>query len=116
MFFEIASGIPTVELTVPRLDKIFRNNDHCYFANNIDHLVERCEQLLKEDKEILYTKAAKAAKYVEERHTQYHRMKFELNTLMGYLRNEKKLDVKFDFFLPEVNVEQEYNFATRITG
>lgn len=113
MFFEIASGIPTVELYVPRLDKVFRNNDHCYFANDIDHVVERCEQLLKEDKEELYTKAAKAAKYVEEKHTQYHRMKFISDTVKRYLNNDRKLNVEFPFFLPEVNIEKESKFSIR---
>ncbi|MEJ5352688.1 MAG: glycosyltransferase [Melioribacteraceae bacterium] len=114
LFFEIASGIPTVELYVPRLDKIFRNNDHCYFVNDIDEVVERCEQLLKEDKEELYIKAAIAAKYVEEKHTDYHRMKFMLDTVKRYIKNNKKLDVDFPFFLPEVDLNEEQKYAKRI--
>lgn len=113
-FFSIAAGVPTVELYVPRLDKIFKNNEHCYFVNDIDEVVERCEQLLKEDKEELYLKAAIAAKYVEEKHTQYNRVKFILDTVKRFINNNKKLDVDFPFFLPEVDLNEEQKYATRI--
>lgn len=114
IFFEVASGIPTVELLVPRLDKIFRNNEHLYFANNIEQVVEVTENLLKKDNEELYSKAAKAAKYIEEKHTQYHRVKFQLNTIKRYKENNNKLDIEFPFFLPEVNLEEESKFAVRV--
>jgi len=114
IFFEIASNIPTIELYVKRLDNIFRNNDHCYFANDIDEVIELCEKLLKEDKENLYAKAANAAKYIEEKHTQYHRMKFNMDSVKRFIKNNKKLDVSFPFFLPEVDLNEELNFATRI--
>jgi len=39
LFNEIASGIPTVELYVPRLDKLFRNNDHLYFAQDVEDVI-----------------------------------------------------------------------------
>jgi len=113
-FISILSGIPTVELHVNRLDNILRNNDHCYFANDVDQVIEICEKLLKEDKEKLYAKAANAAKYIEEKHTDYHRMKFMLDTIQKYVQNDKKLLVDFPFFLPEVDLSEELNFATRI--
>ena len=113
IFFEISSGIPTVELSVNRLNKVLRNGDHCYFEDSIEEVVYRCEQLLKEDPKMLYSKAAKAGKYVQENHTQYHRMKFKIDTIKRYIANENKLDVKFPFFLPEVDVKKEYKFAIR---
>lgn len=112
-FFEVLSGIPTVELSVPRFENILRNNDHCYFVDDIDDLIEMTEKLLKEDKEELYYKSMKAAHYIEEKHTQYHRMKFELNTIKRYKKNDHNLDVNFDFFLPEIDLENEKKFAIR---
>lgn len=112
-FISIASGIPTIELYVPRLDKIFRNNDHCYFVNDVDQVIERCEQLLKVDKEELYGKAASAAKYVGAKHTDFHRMKFMLETTKGYLENGNRLDIVFPYFLPEVNLETEHNHSLK---
>ncbi|MGA3286508.1 MAG: glycosyltransferase [Bacteroidota bacterium] len=112
-FFEISSGVPTVELVVPRLDRVLRNNDHCYFANDFDEVIERCEFLLNSDPQVIYSRAAKAAKYIEERHTQYHRMKFKIDTVKGYIKNDKKLEVNFPFFLPEVDLNEERHFAIR---
>lgn len=113
VFFEISSGIPTIELGVPRLDKVLRDNDHIYFADNVDEIIEKCEILLNSDNNKLYDKSNKAAKYIEENHTQYHRMKFKIDTVKRYIANNYKLDVKFPFFLPEVNLEEEMKYAIR---
>jgi spore maturation protein CgeB len=113
IFFEIASGVPTVELSVPRLDKVLRNGDHVYFADDIDQVIDTCERLLKMAPEALYAKAAKAARYVAERHTQYHRMLFKINTIKRYLANGRKLDVEFPFFLDEVDLNLERLYAVR---
>lgn len=113
VFFEISSGIPTVELAVPRLDRVLRNNDHCYFALDIKAVIDRCDELLNTDPIKLYQKASNAAKYIEEKHTQYHRMKFKINTVKRYIKNNFELDVEFPFFLPEVNLEEEKKFAIR---
>jgi hypothetical protein len=113
VFFEISSGIPTVELVVPRLNKIVRDNDHIYFANSIPEIIKKVEYLLSLDPYNLYIKSSNAAKYIENNHTQYHRMKFKIDTAKRYKANNYRLDVKFPFFLPEVDLEQEKNFAIR---
>lgn len=113
IFFEISSGVPAVELAVPRLDGILRNNEHCYFANSVKELVGVCDRLLNEEPEDLYNKASKAAMYIDEKHTQYHRMKFKIDTIQRYIKNNRRLDVNFPFFLPEVNLEKEKQFALR---
>lgn len=113
IFFEISSGIPTVELSVPRLENILRDNDHCYFANSVDGVIQKCEQLLKANQINIYSKAATAAKYIEKNHTQYNRMKFKLDTVKRYIANGRRLDVDFPFFLPEVNLNEEKKFAIR---
>lgn len=113
IFFEISSGIPTVELSVPRLENILRDNDHCYFANSIDGIIQKCEQLLKSDQIEIYTKAANSARYIEKNHTQYHRMKFKIDTAQRYIVNGRRLAVSFPFFLPEVNLKEEEKFAIR---
>lgn len=113
IFFEISSGIPTVELSVPRLDKILRDKEHLYFAENIKDLMNTIDRLLEAEPTQIYAKAAKAAQYISEKHTQYHRMKFKVDTAKRYIANNHKLDVKFPFFLPEVDLEKEKNFAIR---
>ena len=112
-FFSIAAGIPTVELKTPRMDKILRNDDHVYFADSIEGVIRKCVELLKRDPVELYAKAAVAAREVVDRHTQYHRMKFKLDTVRRYVDNGFSLDVNFPFFLPEVDLGEELGFATR---
>lgn len=113
VFFEIASGVPTVELKVNRLDKVLRDGDQVYFADNVDGVIAKCEELLQQDPVELYAKAARAAKEIVERHTQYHRMKFKLDTVRRYRENGNRLDVVFPFFLPEVDLQEEMKYAAR---
>ena len=112
-FFEVLSGIPTVELKVPRLENILRKDDHCYYANDTDEVIEVTEKLLKEDKEKIFNKSMQAAYYIDEKHTQYHRMKFEIETIKKYKKNNYKLSVEFPFFLPEIDLNEEKKFAIR---
>lgn len=115
-FFEISSGVPTIELYVPRLNKILRNNDHCYFVSGIEEVIGKCEELLARAPSETYFKAASAAKYIEEKHTQYHRMKFKIDTAKRYISNNRVLDVNFPFFLPEIDLNEEMKYATRISS
>lgn len=116
VFFEISSGVPTVELFVPRLDKIFRDNEHLYFANDISSLLKKIDQLLDRDPITLYRTAGQAAEFVEKKHTQYHRMLFKLNTVKEYIQNGYRLNVIFPFFLDEVDQADEKKYALRIKG
>ena len=111
LFFEVASGIPTVELRVNRLDRIVRDGDQVYFADDIDGVIANVERLLKEDPAVLYHKAAVAANEMMEHHTQYHRMKFKLACALEYMRHGTAFTPPFDYFLPEVDVEFESKFA-----
>ena len=111
LFFEVASGIPTVEFCVNRLDRVVRDGDHVYFADSVDDVIANVERLLKEDPDVLYAKSAAAAKEMVEHHTQYHRMKFKLSCALEYMRKGSDFIPPFDFFLPEVDVESEAKFA-----
>jgi len=112
-FFIAISGIPLVMYRTPRFDRILRENDQCYFVESPEETVETCNRLLKCDPEELYAKATQAAYYVAEHHTQYHRLKFNLDTAKRYRENNNHLDVRFPFFLPEVNVQDETRYAVR---
>ena len=112
-FFSISSGIPTIEMRVPRLDRILRDGDHVYLVDSVEGILDQCEALLATDPHELYQKADAAARYIAERHTQYHRLKFELDTAQRYRANGYKLDVEFPFFLPEVDMASEKVHAIR---
>ena len=112
-FFEIASGIPTVELRVPRLEKIFRDGYHCHFVNKIDGIVAKCEELLRKNPVELYKTAALAAEDIVLRHTQYHRMKFMVDVIRRYRDTGSIKGLDIPFFLPETDVDLEKQFAIR---
>jgi hypothetical protein len=40
-------------------------------------------------------------------------MKFKIDTVKKYIANNNTLDVKFPFFLPEVDIENEMKYAIR---
>ena len=111
VFFEVASGVPTVELAVNRLDHILRDGDQVYFADDIDGVIATVEGLLKEDPVALYAKAAKAAKAMADHHTQYHRMKFKLACAKAFMKDGDSFKPPFDYFLPEVDLAEETKFA-----
>jgi hypothetical protein len=118
LFFEVASAIPTVELEVPRLDKVLRAGDHVYFGRNVGEITKQVDVLLDTDPATLYERSSQAAEYVKQNHTQYHRMKFKLFTAKSYCENGYKFpgDLEFPFFLPEVDLENESSFALRRGG
>lgn len=111
LFFEVASGIPTVEWRVSRLNKILREDDQVYFADSIDGIIATCERLLKTNPIDLYAKAAKAAEGIATRHTQYNRLKFQLSVAQEFKVHGDKMEIPFDYFLPEVNLEEERGHA-----
>ena len=113
VFFEIASGIPTIELRVPRLDKMFRAGYHCHFIDAVDDVVAKCEELLHCNPVELYRTAASAAKDISERHTQYHRMKFMVDVIRRYCDTRNLEGVGLPFFLPETDFCKERQFAIR---
>jgi hypothetical protein len=116
LFFAVSSGIPVVELEVPRLNKILRNNHHVYFEHEITSLIDKVDKLLECDVNELYWKSSEAASYIQNFHTQYHRMKFKIDTVKRYMDNNYKLNVRFPFFLPEVDLEDEKKYAIRYSN
>jgi hypothetical protein len=113
IFMEVASGIPTVEIAVPRLDKVLRNNDHVYYAKDFNDIISTCDRLLNLDHCPLYMKAGAAADYVKKQHTQYHRMKFKLETAKRFIEQKSLNDLELSFFLPEVNLHIERAYAVK---
>ena len=113
-FLSVAAGVPTIEIKTPRMDKILRAGDQIYFADDVSGVIAKVEELLQKDPAELYEKAARAAKEMIEKHTQYHRMKFKLDTVKRFVANGGKLDVEFPFFLPEVDLKEEMKYATEV--
>ena len=95
---------------------MLRDGDQVYFAKDVDGIIATVERLLKEDPVALYAKAAKAAKEMSERHTQYHRMKFKLACAKSFMKDGDSFTPPFDYFLPEVDIDEESKFANMTNG
>ena len=110
-FFAIASGVPTVMLSVPRLDTILKPDWHCYYAHDVSSVIAQCDRLLNSDPAGLYKQSAQAAQDISRRHTQYHRMKFLVQTCKKYQNNGGTLSpqsLEFPYFADSVNIENEF--------
>ena len=114
-FIQIAGGVPFVDLYVPRLEKILRQDDHVYFIRDSHEMTDRIDRLLEMGNNERLERSINAARYILDRHTQYHRMKFLVHTAATYRAavQDGRCAPKpeFDFFLPEINPESEHPYA-----
>jgi hypothetical protein len=88
-FIAIGSGVPFLDYAVPKVDRIFRPGEHWYLYHDEQELLSTCDKLLETEGTSVALKAQAAADYVHSRHTQYHRMKFAIET-MGALREARR--------------------------
>ena len=103
-FMAVSSGVPLVDYRVPKVDRLLADGSAWYSYCSEVELIRICDLLLNMDKQDLMEQSDTAAALVHERHTQYHRMKFAIQT-MGMLRAArlagKRCEVpKIDFLLP----------------
>ena len=107
-FIAIGSGIPFLDYAVPKVDRIFQSGEHWHLYRDKDELLGKCDELLDADEAAILSQAKAAADYIYRKHTQYHRMKFAVQT-MGTLRSERFSGrccptPHLDFLLPVASV------------
>jgi hypothetical protein len=116
-FFALAAAIPVITYCVPRIVTLLRPDEHWYLFGDTPGLLRLCDRLLAQNAENLYDKANAAARYVEARHTQYHRMKAIVQTASTYhmetQRNQPHAFPLLPFFLDGRALSQERAFAVR---
>ena len=113
-FFAIATGIPTVLLNVPRLDKVLSPFLHCHYANNSSEIINICDHILDADPKEVYRRSALAAKDITDRHTQYHRMKFLVDVCQTFRESGASLTSScfdFPYFSSETKIPDEYPYC-----
>jgi hypothetical protein len=116
-FFAIASAIPVMTHHVARIEKMLRMEDHWYLFKDENDLLRLCDRLLETDTVPLYAKANAAARYVEERHTQYHRVKAIVQIASQYhletRHSQPHATPVLPYFLEGTNVVNEQMFSLR---
>jgi glycosyltransferase involved in cell wall biosynthesis len=117
VYNQISSGVPFVDFHVTGMERILRDDDHWFLFKNKDELIQKIDAILDEDIVIRSERAKRAAKYIRDKHTQYHRMKFVVQTVMRYreakLKGLRPPKPDFDYFLPEVDLKEESKSAVR---
>lgn len=114
-YISLISGIPCVDFYVSRLDRLFRDGDECYFVKDQQNLLKTCDKLLDSNQNDLLKKSLAAAEYAKHHHSQYHRVRFMLQTAQDL--RVAKLTGNFptipmqDFFLPEVDLHAEVKYS-----
>lgn len=115
LFIALASGVPVVDFWVPRIDRIFKNNEHLFLFKSKDEIIPLLDRLLAEDDSLLQKVGSTAAKLCRKQHSQYNRTKAMIE-IVSQVRKAKMTGVKaplpkLDFFHDQVKLEDEYPYA-----
>lgn len=103
-FIALGSGIPLIDYRVPKVDELFLEERDWYLFSDGDELMAQCDKVLESDCVEVMGRAEQAATRVHQKHTQYHRMKFAIETMseLRLARSQKReFNVaEIDFLLP----------------
>ncbi|MDG5814694.1 glycosyltransferase [Chitinispirillales bacterium ANBcel5] len=114
-FIAAGSGVPLVDLYVPGVEKILRNDEHWYLVTE-ENILKKIDELLDTDPEALREKAQNTRGYILEKHTNYERMKNMLKICKEYVttKNQQSFKPSLDYLLPEIDKNREIKYATRL--
>lgn len=114
-FIAASSAIPTIDFIVPRVDRLLRDGEDWYLVHGINKLIIACDRLLASNQDELMEKSIASSKRASMKHTQYSRVKFMIETARNYYlarkSGQKPPAPIYDFFLPEVKIDEELPFA-----
>jgi hypothetical protein len=109
------SGVPFVELQVPRTERIFRQGQDWHLVQTLPEMLDRCEKLLTLTDAECLAMGARAAARMEAGHSQYHRAR----TMLDIIRSVRDADLagrpaplpQLDFFASGIRLEDEWPYA-----
>lgn len=116
-FIQGVSGIPLVDWYVPRVDKLLRNQEHCYLVNDGESMLSQIDRLLETGVEDRLRRGAAAAEYIHKTFSHAALMRFFVKTVSAVhaarQQGRTASAPDFDFLLPEVKIENERHYAQR---
>jgi hypothetical protein len=115
-FIALSSGAPFVEYQSPRIEKLFRPNEHWYLYKDNSEMLRIVDNLLGSFSDEARQKAAKTEAYTRAKHSNYHRLKEMLRIARDYREAPKKDPWRpsgLAFLLPETNWDDEKNYALK---
>jgi hypothetical protein len=113
----IRSGIPLVDVGVPRVDRIFEDGRHWILHRGLRDMAAACDRLLEWSDAERLAFGRRAASEIAARHSQYHRLRAMVQTI-AEVRRERlgtlphPASPVLDYFLPGTDVSAERAFAT----
>lgn len=112
----IRSGVPFIDAWVPRVDRIFAPGRHWFLYRDCREMLALCDRVLAWSDEERSAFGRRAAEEIAAGHSQYHRMRTMIAVLQG-LREDlsagrRPTPPRLDYFLPDVDPQEEARFAT----
>ena len=120
-FFILGSGSPLVHFHTPRFEKLLRPDEHAFYCHHLRDVVPVCERIIKLPADVLAEHARKTRRFVKGRHLLDHRIDTIVSAaeaILSHRRGESSSvealrAVRMHHFLPEVDLEAEYECCTR---
>lgn len=112
----IRSGIPLIDVRMPRIDRIYRHGEHWFLYRGEEELLATCDRLLgwSDDQRLAFGR--RAAEAVVDRHSQHARLR-SMTRIMGDIRRDllagrEPAPPVLDYLLPETDAAAELTHAT----
>lgn len=115
-FIAMASGAPFVEFWTPRIETIFKDENHWYLYRDEAEMIRKIDRILEDSAGIFKNTAKSTEVYVRSKHSNYHRLKEMLRIaqeLFAARAAGKRYKPNLEFFLPNVNWAAEEKFALK---
>lgn len=119
VFFMLGSGVPLIQYSQPRLDKIFKDGEHCYYVCSSRDLPAVCKKIFETPEEELKRRSEQTLRLLADRHTPEKRSDTIISVaeaLIAFRKGEISLEeskrhLRLWHFLPDVDMEDEINYA-----
>jgi len=115
-FIALSSGVPFVEYQTPRIEKLFRPNEHWYLYKDQKEMMRIVDNLLGSFSSEAKKKAEKTEAYTRAKHSNYHRLKEMVGIARDFREAQRKRPWRpsgLAFLLPEINWDDEQNYALK---
>jgi len=115
-FIALASGTPFVEFWTPRVEAIFRPEEHWFLYRNEKDMLKKIDLLLDSASHRTVRLTQETERYVRSHHSNFHRLKEMIQISADYResRDQKRpYQPELKFFLQEVDWQKEKIFALR---
>lgn len=118
-FFVVGSGTPLVMPYVSRFEKVFKDDEHVYYARGLRNLPIACKRVLSLPEDVLAYRRRNLLELIKNRHTTESRVDTILSVYealidfkSGLKTDQEALSaLRLWHFLPDVDIEEERKYS-----